>query len=110
MRRLAESLNNRIAAISNPLKRTSSGGTGTTATKGRLNDPLGLIVANGNIVTVNGNDGFAVETSPDGHQAAKVLLDSSSDPPGAGALFGLAAVGQKLYYVDDAENDLRLFQ
>jgi hypothetical protein len=108
---VADSLNNRIAAISNPLTRTSSGGTGTTVTKGgSLNDPLGLIVANGNIVTVNGNDGFAVETTPDGHQAAKVLLDSSGDPPGAGALFGLAAVGQKLYYVDDAENDLKLFQ
>jgi hypothetical protein len=108
---VADSLNNRIAAISNPLTRSSSGGTGTTVTKGgSLNDPLGLIVANGDIITVNGNDGFAVGTTPDGHQAAKVLLDSSGNPPGAGALFGLAAVGQKLYFVDDAENDLKLFQ
>jgi hypothetical protein len=108
---VADSLKNRIAAISDPLTRTSSDGTGTTVTKGgNLNDPLGLIVAGGNIITVNGNDGFAVATAPDGHQAAKVLLDSSGKPPGAGALFGLAAVGEKLYYVDDAENDLKLFQ
>jgi hypothetical protein len=108
---VADSLKNRIAAISDPLTRTSSGGTGTTVTKGgSLNDPLGLIVANGNIITMNGNDGFAVATTPDGHQAAKVLLDSSGNPPGAGALFGLAAVGPKLYFVDDAENDLKLFQ
>jgi hypothetical protein len=108
---VADSLNNRIAAISNPLTRNSSGGTGTTVTKGgSLNDPLGLIFANGNIVTVNGDDGYAVETTPDGHQIGKVLLDSSGNPPGAGALFGLVAVGQKLYFVDDAENDLKLFQ
>jgi len=108
---VADSLNNRIAAISNPLTRASSGGTGKTITAGgSLNDPLGLTVADGNIVTVNGDDGFLVETTPSGNQVAKVLLDSSGNPPGSGALFGLVVEGQKVYYVDDAENDLKLFQ
>jgi hypothetical protein len=110
---VADSLNNRIAAISNALARNSSAGTGTTVSKGgSLNDPLGLTVApNGNIVTVNGNDGFAVETTPSGHEINKVLLDSTGNPPGAGALFGLAVVsGQGLYFVDDVSNTLNLFR
>lgn len=108
---VADSLNNRIAAISNPLTRSSPAGTGKTiSTGGSLNDPLGLTVAGGNIVTVNGDDGYLVETTPDGHQAAKVLLDKSGSPPGAGALFGLVVEGKQVFYVDDAENDLKLFQ
>jgi hypothetical protein len=108
---VADSLNNRVAAISNALTRTSSGGTGKTVTSGgSLNDPLGLTVANGNIITVNGDDGYLVVTTPDGHQIAKALLDKSGSPPGAGALFGLVVLGQQVYYVDDAENDLKLFQ
>jgi hypothetical protein len=109
---VADSLNNRIAAIPRALTRTSSAGTGFTVSEGgALNDPLGLTVApDGNIVTVNGNNGFAVETTPFGHQINKVLLDSSGSPPGAGALFGLAIVnGQGLYFVDDATNTLNLF-
>jgi len=109
---VADSLNNRVTAISDPVNRTSSAGTGRTVTSGgALNDPLGLTIApDGNIVTVNGNDGFAVETSPDGHQIAKALLDSNGNPPGAGALFGLAFEGSKLYYVDDATNTLNVAQ
>ncbi len=110
---VADSLHNRIAAIPNAVTRNSSAGTGRTVTKGgSLNDPLGLTVApNGNIVTVNGNNGFAVETTPSGHQIAKVLLDSNGNPPGAGALFGLAVVsGQGLYFVDDISNTLNLFR
>ena len=77
---------------------------------GGLNDPLGLTVAgNGDILTVNGDDGFMVQTTPDGLQVAKNLLDSSGNPPGAGALFGLVTVGQNVYYVDDAANTLNLF-
>ncbi len=109
---VADSLNNRVTAISDPVNRTSSAGTGRTVTSGgALNDPLGLTIApDGNIVTVNGNDGFAVETTPDGHQIAKALLDSNGNPPGAGALFGLAFEGSKLYYVDDATNTLNVAQ
>ena len=109
---VADSINNRIAAIPNAVQRTTSAGIGTTITKGgALNDPLGLTVAgNGNIITVNGNDGFEVTTTPDGHQIQKVLLDSSGNPPGAGALFGVTTFGSLLYYVDDATNTLNVLQ
>jgi hypothetical protein len=107
-----DSLNNRIVAIPFPLTRQSSANTGKTVTRGgALNDPLGLTVAaNGVIFTVNGNDGFMVQTTPTGLQVSKDLLDSSGNPPGAGALFGLVTVGQSVYYVDDATNTLNLFQ
>jgi hypothetical protein len=108
---VADSLNNRVAAISYPLTRQTSAGTGKTITKGGgLNDPLGLTVAgNGDILTVNGDDGYMVQTTADGLQVAKTLLDASGSPPGAGALFGLVTVGQSVYYVDDATNTLNLF-
>jgi sugar lactone lactonase YvrE len=108
---VADSLNNRIAMIAFPLSRGSSAGAGLTITKnGGLNDPLGLTVgSNGDIFTANGDDGYMVQTTPDGLQVAKNLLDSSGSPPGAGALFGLVTVGQNVYYVDDATNTLNLF-
>src|SRR5579864_6780251 len=108
---VADSLNNRIAAIPFPLVRQTSAHTGLTITKGvALNDPLGLTVtANGDILTVNGDDGYMVQTTPDGIQVSKTLLDSSGNPPGAGALFGLTTVGPNVYYVDDATNTLNLF-
>ena len=108
---VADSVNNRIAAISNPLTRQTSAKTGfTITTGGGLNDPLGLTVAaNGDILTANGDDGYMVQTTPDGQQVAMNLLDGSGDPPGAGALFGLVTVGQSVYYVDDATNTLNLF-
>lgn len=108
---VADSLNNRIASIADPLTRTTSAKTGTTVSSGgSLNDPLGLTVGpTGNILTVNGNDGYLVETTPAGVQVSKTLLDSSGNPPGAGALFGLIVVkGQGIYYVDDATNTLNL--
>lgn len=109
---VADSLNNRIAAIDNAVTRSDSDNTGRTVSNGgALNDPLGLTVApNGDILTTNGNDGFMVETTPDGNQVRKVTLDRHGNPPGAGALFGLTDVaGQGVYYVDDAVNTLRLF-
>ena len=112
---VADTLNNRVIAIEDPLRRDSSDGTGTTVTKGgALNSPLGLAIApDGHILTVNGGDGFLVETKVDGHhghQISKVLLDNMGNPPGAGALFGLTAVeGQGVYFVDDNENALNLF-
>jgi hypothetical protein len=110
---VADSLNNRIAAIPDPVFRATSAGTGATVTRGgALSDPLGLIVASaGNILTVNGNNGLLVETTRDGNQVNTKLLDSSGNPPGAGALFGLVlSPGQGLYYVDDATNTLNLFK
>jgi hypothetical protein len=109
---VADSLANRVAAIPDALFRTTSAGTGTTVSRnGALNDPLGLTVApNGDILTMNGNDGFVVETTPGGSQIDTRLLDSTGNPPGAGALFGLAIVpgGNGVYFVDDASNTLNI--
>jgi hypothetical protein len=110
---VADALINRVAAISDPLTRVTSAGTGTTVTQGgSLNDPLGLtVLTNGSILTVNGNNGFLLGFSPSGVQLEQALLDGSGTPPGAGALFGLVEVaGQGLYYVDDATNTLNLWQ
>jgi hypothetical protein len=110
---VADSLNNRVTAIPNPVLRDTSAGIGAIVSQGgSLNDPLGLTVApSGNILTVNGNNGLLVETTPDGNQVNKTLLDSSGNPPGAGALFGLVVVpGHGLYFVDDATNTLNLFK
>ena len=109
---VADSLNNRVTAIPDPVFRTTSAGIGATVSQGgSLNDPLGLAISpGGDILTVNGNNGYMVTTTPDGNQISKVLLDSTGNPPGAGALFGLVpVVGQGLYYVDDASNTLNLF-
>jgi hypothetical protein len=109
---VADSLSNRVAAIPLPLFRVTSAGTGATVSQGgSLKDPLGLTVApNGNILTVNGNNGWLVETTPDGVQVHTALLDNTGNPPGAGALFGLIDVaGVGIYYVDDATNTLNLF-
>lgn len=110
---VADSLNNRIVAIPDPVFRDTSAGTGAIVTQGSgLNDPLGLTVSqDGNILSANGNNGFLVVTTPNGDQVFKELLDSSGTPPGSGALFGLVQVpGHGLYYVDDASNTLNLFQ
>ena len=108
---VADSLNNRIAAIRDPLFRMTSDKTGATLSKGgHLNDPLGLTLAvNGDVLTVNGNDGDMVRTNRKGMQVRTTVLDSSGNPPGAGALFGLTDVaGQGVYFVDDATNTLNL--
>ncbi len=109
---VAETLSSRVTGIRNALTRSSSGGTGSLVTKkGLLNMPLGLAIApNGNILTVNGGDGRIVETTPTGHQVGAKLLDRSGSPKGAGALFGLAVrpFPRGIYYVDDAQNTLRL--
>src|SRR5215468_8317536 len=110
---VADSVGNRITAIPAALVRVTSAGTGKVVTTGgKINTPLGLTIApNGNVLTVNGGDGFIVETTPAGKQAASFLLDNSGSPPGAGALFGLAVTpsANGVYYVDDATNMLNLF-
>lgn len=108
---VADSLNNRIAAIRDPLFRSTSDNTGATLSSGgHLNDPLGLTLAvNGDVLTVNGDDGNLVATNRKGAQLTAIMLDSSGNPPGAGALFGLTDVaGLGVYYVDDATNTLNL--
>ena len=110
---VADSLNNRIAAISEPLSRMTTAGTGSTVSSGgALNDPLGMTLAlNGKVLTVNGNDGFLVETSPSGAQLSAIVLDDTGSPPGAGTLFGLTDVpGLGVVFVDDGTNTLNLFR
>jgi hypothetical protein len=109
---VADTLNSRIAAIPNAVFRRHSDGTGRTVTQGgKLNFPLGLVIApNGHIVTANGGDGNLVETTPRGKLAAVVTVDMNSG--GAGNLFGLAIkpCGQGVYFVDDfsMDNNLQL--
>jgi len=109
---VADSLNNRIAAIPNALNRSSTAHAGNDVTaNGDINDPLGLTIApNGDILTANGNDGNIVETTPGGTQVAKQLVDNTGTPPGAGCLFGLGIVpgGSGVYFVDDCSNTLNL--
>jgi hypothetical protein len=109
---VADTGENRITGIPYAATRMSSAGTGFVLTSGgRLNAPLGLVIApNSDVLTVNGGDGRIVETSTGGTQVAHRFLDRSGSPPGSGALFGLAVVPRDggVYYVDDATNTLRL--
>ena len=108
---VADSLNNRIAAIQKAVGRMSSAGTGMTVSKGgSLNDPLGLAVRrdSGDIFSTNGNNGLLVVTSKDGQQEGRILLDKTGTPPGAGTLFGLAVSQFGLWFVDDGSNTLNL--
>jgi len=106
------SVNNRIAVVGAPLSRKSSAGTGNTLSHGgKLNDPLGLTRApNGHLIAANGADGNLVEVTPGGAQVATKLVDSSGNPPGSGALFGLIAGLNKIYFVDDATNTLDILK
>ncbi len=124
---VADSLNNRIAAIPNALRRDNSASTGKDVTvKSALNDPLGLTISpNGDILTVNGNDGNIVETTPRGTQVKTLSLDNTAvagSANGAGCLFGLVPIpsgsddydsgfrfnhdAAGAYFVDDCSNTL----
>jgi len=107
---VADSLNNRIAAIPNAAARTTSAGTGTdVSVGGAINDPLGLLVApNGDIIVANGGDGNLVEVSPPGEQVAIKTVETAT---GAGSLFGIAIDNgaRDLYFVDDGDNTLKVF-
>jgi hypothetical protein len=107
---VADTLDNRIAAIPFPFFLPHSAGTGIPiSTGGDLNAPLGLATApDGNLLAANGGDGNLVEVSPSGAQ----LGEKTISPGGAGALFGLAVSGngKALYFVDDSENLLNVLQ
>jgi DNA-binding beta-propeller fold protein YncE len=109
---VADSLDNRIAAIPDALFRILPAGSGSTVSQGgALNDPLGLALApNHHLVTANGNDGNLVEINPhSGKQVAVKLVDNTGGPPpGAGALFGLFVTADGVYFVDDASNTFNL--
>jgi hypothetical protein len=107
---VADTLQNRIAVISDALFRESDAGAGTTVTQGgALNQPLGLAIApNGDILTVNAGDGNIIETTERGKQVAVKDIDVSQQ--GAGTLFGLAIApdDKGVYFVDDGNNTLNL--
>jgi hypothetical protein len=109
---VADSLDNRIAAIPNALFRWQSAGIGVTVTEGgALNGPLGLALApDHHILTANGDDGNIVETNPfTGKQVAVKLVDNTGGPPpGNGALFGLIASSDGVFFVDDDSNSFNL--
>jgi hypothetical protein len=112
---VADSLDNRIAAIPDAAFRISNDGSGATVSEnGALSGPLGLAIApGGDILTVNSVNGNLVETTPGGAQVAVQALDTTPTPPfppGNGALFGLAVAprGVGVYFVDDDSNTLNL--
>jgi sugar lactone lactonase YvrE len=115
---VASTENNRITAVPVPffLPGPEFGPGFTVTSAGALNAPLGLTVApNGDIITVNGGDGKAVETVPfGGNQVATAQLDNTvipGSPNGSGTLFGIALTptGKGLYFVDDGSNTLNRF-
>jgi hypothetical protein len=109
---VADSLTNRIAGIPGALFLTKSAGHGFTLIQGgTLNDPLGLtLTRDHHLIAANGDDGNLVEMdASSGKQIAVKLVDNTGGPPpGAGALFGLIAVRDGVYFVDDASNTFNL--
>jgi hypothetical protein len=109
---VADTLQNRIAAIPNALSRTDSALSGIdVSANGELRGPLGLVITpQQHLVAMNGGNGNAVEITPAGAQVATKTLDTSGSPRGSGALFGaaVAPAGTSLYFVDDATNTLDL--
>lgn len=110
---VADSLENRIAVIPNSLTRAKTSWKGSTVSKdGALNDPLGLSLIGHDLFVANGNDGNLVEVNArSGRQVDVDLVDSSGGPPpGAGALFGLWALHDEVYFVDDATNSFNVLR
>lgn len=108
---VADSLDNRVAAIPNALNRSKPAGTGMTVSAGgALNDPLGISLVDSDLFIANGDDGNIVEVDiRTGAQIDADLVDSSGGPPpGSGALFGLWALDGRIYFVDDATNTFNL--
>jgi hypothetical protein len=107
---VADTLDNRITAISNALSRKTIAGIGKVISSGSaLNAPLGLVLApNGDLLVTNAGDGNLVEITPAGDQVATKLIDSTST--GAGTLFGLSLTpgGTGVYFVNDGNNTLNL--
>ena len=106
---VAETLTNQIIAIPQAPTRTTPVvyGTSTLTSRHYLNAPLGLMLApDGDLIAVNGNDGNAVEITPQGRQIARHTLV----PKGAGDLFGLTLTpnGRSVLFVNDGTNALDL--
>lgn len=109
---VSDAIKNRVVSIPDAATRTSAA-TGTAITQGGfLNRPLALTTApNGNLLVINGLDGYVVEVDPvGGKQLGKKLIDGdqAQSPPGSGDLFGIAINpdGKSFYYVEDDINAL----
>jgi hypothetical protein len=105
------SLNNTVSAIRDAATRTTpvAESASIISKGGSLDAPLGLVlVPNGDLLVVNGNNGVATELSPGGKQVATKTLVKK----GAGDLFGLSVTpnGQGIYFVNDGTNALDLAQ
>jgi hypothetical protein len=106
---VAETPTNHITAVPDALTRTGpvKDGGNTLSSGGALDAPLGMTMAsNGDLIVVNGNNGNAVEISPQGKQVATRDLIKN----GAGDLFGLTTSpgGQELFFADDGSNALEV--
>src|SRR5580704_4065198 len=107
---VADTVDNRIAAIPNAVFRFSDDGIGRTVSENdHLVGELGLAIApNGDILTVNAGNGDIVETTPHGQQVVAENIDLSTPGGAGGDLFGLAVSldGRAVYYVNDGNNML----
>ena len=108
---VADTINNRIAAVPDASFRSSPVPYGgfTLTSGGSLNAPLGLTIApNGDLITVNGGNGNAVEVNPYGPQVDTVTIDPLN---AGGDLFGLAIApgAHGVLFVDDGDNTLKLW-
>jgi DNA-binding beta-propeller fold protein YncE len=110
---VSDAVENRIVAIPDALKRTSSAGTGRTITKGGLlQRPLALALTGaGHLLACNAKNGQVVEIDPvAGKQLYAQWIDTNQaqSPPGNGDLFGIAMTpdGNGFYYVTDDTNFL----
>ncbi len=105
---VADTLTNRIASISKAAFRLlppPAPALPTSRAVARLTVLWVLAIApNGDIVTVNSNDGNMVETTPSGTQVAVKGVDVTGT--GGGTLFGLAIDSQDVYFVNDGNNTL----
>ena len=113
---VADTGSNRITQLDHVSTSTSDQGTGSTVFAGApLEGPLGLVLAQGNLVAVNGDavmsptPNLAVEISRNGKLLATRTLDTSGTP---GALFGIALTefeGEpSLVFVDDNQNSVNV--
>jgi hypothetical protein len=111
---VADTLNDRIAAIPDAVSRVTDAGAGVTVVQGGpLKMPLGLAIApNRDILTMNAGNGQIVESTPSGMRAGTRFVDLSHSRNGAGTLFGLAVApgGDAVYFVNDGNNTLAILQ
>jgi len=114
---VSDGVGNRIVAIPDAAKRTTSAGTGREITKdGLLQRPLAMImVPDGHLLVTNATNGQVVEIDPiAGKQiyAQWIDADQAQSPPGNGDLFGIALKpdGKGFYYVEDDMNTLVVAQ